>query len=140
MNFSLTISYSLPLLLQPITGKRNHYKIKYKCEVVKWTTNCTITIFNKWESHYGKDILFQHFFEWYLVYNRASHICGSEVKTSACSAGDLGSIPGLGRSPGEGNGSHSSILSWRIPWREESPRGRKGSDTTELLHFHFSIQ
>ena len=28
---------------------------------------------------------------------------GSEVKASACSVGDLGSIPGLGRSPGEGN-------------------------------------
>ena len=30
---------------------------------------------------------------------------GSEVKASACNAGDLGLIPGLGRSPGEGNGS-----------------------------------
>ena len=29
---------------------------------------------------------------------------GSEVKASACNAGDLGSIPGSGRSPGEGNG------------------------------------
>ena len=29
---------------------------------------------------------------------------GSEVKASACNAGELGSIPGLGRSPGEGNG------------------------------------
>ena len=29
---------------------------------------------------------------------------GSAGKESACSAGDLGSIPGLGRSPGEGNG------------------------------------
>ena len=29
------------------------------------------------------------------------------------------SIPGSGRSPGEGNGSHSSILSWSIPWTEE---------------------
>ena len=28
---------------------------------------------------------------------------GSEVKVSACNAGDLGLIPGLGRSPGEGN-------------------------------------
>ena len=28
---------------------------------------------------------------------------GSEVKASAWNAGDLGSIPGLGRSPGEGN-------------------------------------
>ena len=32
-------------------------------------------------------------------------IGGSEVKASACNAGDLGSIPGLGRSPGEGNGT-----------------------------------
>ena len=30
---------------------------------------------------------------------------GSEVKGSACNAGDLGSIPGSGRSPGEGNGN-----------------------------------
>ena len=30
---------------------------------------------------------------------------GSDGKVSACSAGDLGSIPGLGRSPGEGNGN-----------------------------------
>ena len=27
--------------------------------------------------------------------------------------------PGLGRIPGEGNGYHSSILAWRIPWTEE---------------------
>ena len=30
---------------------------------------------------------------------------GSVSKESACNAGDVGSIPGLGRSPGEGNGS-----------------------------------
>ena len=30
---------------------------------------------------------------------------GSDGKASACNAGDLGSIPGLGRSPGEGNGN-----------------------------------
>ena len=30
---------------------------------------------------------------------------GSEVKASAWNEGDLGSIPGLGRSPGEGNGN-----------------------------------
>ena len=29
----------------------------------------------------------------------------SEVKASACNVGDLGSIPGLGRYPGEGNGN-----------------------------------
>ena len=30
---------------------------------------------------------------------------GSDSKESACDAGDLGSTPGLGRSPGEGNGN-----------------------------------
>ena len=30
---------------------------------------------------------------------------GSDKKESACNAGDLGSIPGSGRSPGEGNGN-----------------------------------
>ena len=30
--------------------------------------------------------------------------CGSDSKESACNAGDLGSIPGLGRSPGEWKG------------------------------------
>ena len=30
---------------------------------------------------------------------------GAEVKASACNVGDLGSIPGSGRSPGEGNGN-----------------------------------
>jgi len=34
------------------------------------------------------------------------HVCGgSEVKASACYAGDLGLIPGSGRSPGEENGN-----------------------------------
>ena len=33
-----------------------------------------------------------------------SSTCGSVGKESACNVGDLGSIPGLGRSPGEGKG------------------------------------
>ena len=41
---------------------------------------------------------------------------GSAGKESTCNVGDLGSIPGLGRSPGEGNGYPLSILAWRIPW------------------------
>ena len=43
---------------------------------------------------------------------------GSEVKASACNAGDLGLIPGLGI-PGEGMATHSSTLAWKIPWTEE---------------------
>ena len=37
----------------------------------------------------------------------------------SASAGDAGSIFGSGRSPGEGNATHSSILAWEIPWTEE---------------------
>ena len=36
-------------------------------------------------------------------------------KESTLVAGDLGSIPGLGRSLEEGMATHSSILAWRIP-------------------------
>ena len=39
---------------------------------------------------------------------------GSDSKESACNAGDLDSIPGLGRSLEEGMATHSSILAWRI--------------------------
>ena len=42
--------------------------------------------------------------------------CGSDGKESACNAGDPGLMPGSGRSSGEGNGYHSSILAWRISW------------------------
>ena len=46
----------------------------------------------------------------------------STGKESACNAGDLGSVPGLGRSPGEGKDYPSRILAWRIPWTEEPGR------------------
>ena len=36
-------------------------------------------------------------------------------KDSVCNAGDLGLIPGLGKSPGGGMTTYSSILAWRIP-------------------------
>ena len=35
---------------------------------------------------------------------------------------DVDSIPGLGGFPGEGNGTHSSILAKEISWAEESGR------------------
>jgi len=44
---------------------------------------------------------------------------GSDCKESACNTGDLGLIPVLRRSLGEGNGNPLQILDWRIPWTEE---------------------
>ena len=40
-------------------------------------------------------------------------------KESARNERYLGSIPGWERSPGEGNGKHSSTLAWKIPRTEE---------------------
>ena len=40
-------------------------------------------------------------------------------RVSAEDVRDVGLIPGPGRTPGEGTATHSSILSWRIPWIEE---------------------
>ena len=68
---------------------------------------------------------------------------GSGGKESACKAGDPGSIPGLGRSPGEGNGFHSSILAWRILWTEEpgglQSMGHKEPDMTNTFTFTISL-
>ena len=47
---------------------------------------------------------------------------GSDGKESICNAEDPGLTPGLGRSPGEGNGNPFSILAWKIPWIEETGR------------------
>ena len=47
---------------------------------------------------------------------------GSEDKASAYNAGDPGSIPGSGRSPGEGNGNPLQYFTWKILWTEEPGR------------------
>ena len=66
-------------------------------------------------------------------------VLGSEVlcKASACNVGDLGWEDLLEKEMA----THYSILAWRIPWMEElgglQSTGRKESDTTEQLHFHF---
>ena len=46
----------------------------------------------------------------------------SEGKASACNVEDLGSSPGSGRSPGEGNGNPLQYSSLEIPWTEEPGR------------------
>ena len=47
---------------------------------------------------------------------------GSDGKASACNAGDLGLIPGLGRYLEKKMATHSSVLAWKIPWTEEPDR------------------
>ena len=63
---------------------------------------------------------------------------GSDGKESACSAGDLGSIPGLGRSPEEGNGNQLQYfcLENHMDRRTWQATVTKESDMTELLTVH----
>ena len=63
-----------------------------------------------------------------------------EVKASVCDAGELGSIPGLGRSPGWRKWQPTPVF---LPGKSHgqrslvgyTPQGSKESDTTEWLHF-----
>ena len=65
--------------------------------------------------------------------NHKGFPCSSIGKESACSAGDPGWIPGLGRSPGGGNGNHSSILAWKISWTGE-PGGLQSMGSQRVGH------
>ena len=63
---------------------------------------------------------------------------GSDGKESACNAGDLGLIPGLGRSPGGGHGNPLQYFSLENPHGHRSlvghsPWGHKEWNTTEQL-------
>ena len=63
---------------------------------------------------------------------------GSDGKESACNAGDLGLIPGWGRSSGRGHGNPLQYSHLENPHGQRSlagygPRGHKESDTTEQL-------
>ena len=65
--------------------------------------------------------------------------CGSAGKESVCNAGDLGLIPGLGRSPGEGNGNPLQYSCLENPMDRETWQAivhgvAKESDTTEHAH------
>ena len=59
---------------------------------------------------------------------------------NAGDTGDAGLIPGSGRCPGEG--IHSSILAWEMPWTERPDRlqsmglQRAGQDGIDLAHIH----
>ena len=57
---------------------------------------------------------------------------GLDGKGSACSVGDLGSIPGLGRSPGEGHGNPLQYSCLENPHGQRSLAGYSPWDHKEL--------
>ena len=55
------------------------------------------------------------------------------VKNLPAMPGDLGSIHGSGRYPGEGNGNSNPLLAWKIPWTEE-PDGLQSMGSQRVEH------
>ena len=61
----------------------------------------------------------------------------SDGKEFTCNAGDLGSIPGLGRSLEKENATRSCSLAWRIPWTVQSMGWQRiGHDRAAFTHSH----
>ena len=63
--------------------------------------------------------------------------CGSAGKESDCNAGDLGLIPGLGRSPGEGKGYPLQYSGLEKPSDYTVHGVAKSLDVTDRLSLHF---
>ena len=55
------------------------------------------------------------------------------LPANAGDARDMGLIPGLGRSAGEGMATHSSTLAWKTPWTEE-PGGLQSMRSQRVRH------
>ena len=138
---------SSPCPLHYAVGSINH-----------WTTGKSPKNFNTYlygmycistGQHWSRPYLWMHICMNVYIYTHThththTHIGfpgGSEGKASACNVGDLGSIPGLGRSPGEGNGNplQDSCLENpmdRAAWEATVHSRRVGHDwaTSLLLH------
>ena len=66
-------------------------------------------------SHQGNPIYYNNI----TYFINGASLVAQMVKESICNARDLGLVLQSGRSSGEGNGNHPSILAWRVSWTEE---------------------
>ena len=116
--------------------------LKFHYNISRCYISIIILLSFKWSLKSEKPSLFKlkDFTLWLL-----EDLQGGTSGNEPASGGDiryLGSIPGLGRSPGEGMASYSSILAWRIPWTKEpgvlqSIRSQRvGDDWSNLTHAH----
>ena len=124
------------------SGKQTISSIIYLC-ILPRMTNRKIARARMWNNscvlNQNSPLVFQISF---LIFNIAQFSmtgfpCGSADKESTCNTGDLVSIPGLERFPGEGKNypfqfslekgktTHSSFLAWRIPWTVKSMESQR---------------
>ena len=129
---------------------------------VKHSAQCPVNSDGQKEQlscHYSSSLAFLYCFSFNFC-SQTNNIClgtayvairiqdfpgGSDSQASVYNAGDLGLSPGLGRCPGEGNGNPLQYYCLENPRDREalvsySLWGRKESDTTERLHFSFTMQ
>ena len=66
--------------------------------------------------------LYMYIYGCMCIYLGVELLVARTVKASAYNAGDLGSIPGWGRSLEKEMATHSSIVAWKIPWTKEPDR------------------
>ena len=79
---------------------------------------------------------FAYLFINFLLDTCVDYVCfpgGLEGKASTCNAGDLGLIPGSGRSLGEEMATQFNTLAWKIPWTEE-PGGLQSMGSQRVGH------
>ena len=129
-----------------------HHQLLFLCR--NHSAKCPELISSSWFCHRRSKCIwhpgwFQFSLPFFLGRHRnLSHICpwflpswgspsGSDGKESACCVGDLGSFPGWGRSPGEGNGYPLPYSSWESSisggvW-QATVHGVTELDTTERL-------
>ena len=74
---------------------------------------------------------------WKIVY--VSSLVAQLVKQSACNAGDWGSIPGLGRSPGKGNGNPLQYFCLENSMDRIVHGVAKSWTWMSSFHFHFQV-
>ena len=105
-----------PLLMGP-QHSLLHYPVFFLHSTCQWCYYCLQLIVNK-------AVITSHLPSGSVVKNPPDH---------SGDTGDVGLIPELGRSPGGGMATHSSILARRIPWTEE-PGGLQAMGSQRVRH------
>ena len=77
-------------------------------------------------------------FQWQYSIFRSCPVLSFDGKESACNVGDLGSIPGLGRSPGGGHGPLQYSCIGESPWTEEA--GRLQSVGSQIVRYDWATK
>ena len=113
-------------------GTRCRFRASLIAQLIKNRLQCKRPRFDSWvgKIHWRRYRLLT------LVFLGFS--CGSAGEESTCNVGDLGSIPGLGRSPGEGKGYPPQCSGLENSMGCNSLWSCKESDTTEQLSLTFT--